>query len=61
MLLHQMVEAGCRFGPDDLGMDEWMGLSALRRALESDAVEAVNEKRRGRRDDPDTLQITPGR
>jgi len=32
LLLQDMIECGCRFGPDDLTWDEWMGLGELRAA-----------------------------
>ena len=46
MLLHSLVEAGCHFGPDDLTMQEWFGLSDLKAALAEDADEAAKAKRR---------------
>jgi hypothetical protein len=44
MLLHTLIEAGCRFGPDDLMMDEWLGLADLKAALEADKAEQMQEQ-----------------
>jgi hypothetical protein len=52
MLLHAMIEAGCQFGPDDLTMHEWFGLSDLKAALAQDADEAIKAKRRPGDDGP---------
>jgi hypothetical protein len=56
MLLHSLVDSGCHFGPDDLTMEEWFGLAALKSALVQDADEAAKDKRRPSGDGP--LNIT---
>lgn len=60
MLLHQLVDAGCTFGPNDLTLDEWLGLGALKAALAMDAAETAKQRRQGQVENPTLLQITPG-
>lgn len=57
LTLHKLIEAGCRFGPDDLSIDEWYAVADMKAAIEADAHAAVNERRGSKAPGPPILQI----